>query len=59
MDIRDLFAAAALCGIIAGAWQDGFETGQVCSGAYEIADEMLRVREERERMRQEKRDASK
>ena len=46
MDLRDYFAAKALQGIVDSSIDAGLETERIAEAAYQIADAMMKAREE-------------
>lgn len=46
MTLRDYFAAAAMQGFLASETEEGTPIRNIGSGAYEMADAMLKAREE-------------
>jgi len=46
MTLRDYFAAKAMTGMLSGYEADQFKNPQLAQWSYQIADEMLKAREE-------------
>ena len=48
MNVRDLFAAAALQGMLAASWGNPMDSKRLANDSYRVADAMLAARERKE-----------